>query len=247
MIAITCESIDEACLVGIEPVWWQSRVVNASYTHRERIHCIITDFRAMPPHLQFVLGQKQWNIDMVLSLPRVDHTEPALAPENFVQYFIGVVRNHLDSPLLSWYSGSATATTPSGSGFIGWRSRLAGHEQKIECCSAGEEREYLKVHREAAEPNRRRFYIEVLTLPLIDDPRLQEIEKFLALSMEDVATIYTCSLNRDPDLRRTNTLVQKVQSKEILQLARPWDMPAPPFEQGLNQVLPSTQLLRTSS
>lgn len=65
--------------------------------------------------------------------------------------------------------------------------------------------------------------------------------------MEDVATIYTCSLNRDPDLRRTNKLVQKVQSKEILQLARPWDMPAPPFEQGLNQVLPSTQLLRTSS
>jgi hypothetical protein len=247
MIAITCESTDEACLVGIDPVWWQSRVVNASYTHRERIHRIITDFRAMPPHLQFVLGQKQWNIDMFLSLPRVDHTEPALASENFVQYFIVVVRNHLDSQLLSWYSGSATATTPSGSGSIGWRSRLAGHERKIECCSAGEERVYLKVHREAAEPNRRRFYIEGLTLPLIDDPRLQEIEKFLVLSMEDVATIYTWSLNRNPDLNRASRPLLKAQSKEIVKLARPWDMPAPPFEQGLNQVLPSAQQLRTWS
>lgn len=65
--------------------------------------------------------------------------------------------------------------------------------------------------------------------------------------MEDVATIYTWSLNRNLDLNRASRPLLKAQSKEIVKLARPWDMPAPPFEQGLNQVLPSAQQLRTWS
>jgi hypothetical protein len=57
MIALSCNSPQEAHAIGLNPSWWRFRVFNALKESRERLCRLHTNPSFVAIHLQFLFGQ----------------------------------------------------------------------------------------------------------------------------------------------------------------------------------------------
>ena len=256
MIALSCESVEEAYSIGLDQQWWRFRVVNAPADLRQRLHRIHTDPRIIPIHVQYLLGQATWTVKMFEELPRLDHRNPQHIQQNLTHYLM-VVLIHCGSPISYLYGGSATGTVPGERGYIGLRNRIGnthervislGNEGVLDLIASGSS-QVLFAHVIASLKDAERFYLPITSFPVVEDAVLQRKAKRLALNAEDMGVIYLDCLSVNQNRLNTKTrrgALSNMRSLSIAAVARPKNMPQSPFR-GLNIVLPESQPLNVGS